>query len=333
MRILYHALAFTAVLVLGAASVAEAQWRWTPQTGRWVNMKNLPKETPELQLEYARGLMMKEQYKQAWRETEKFQEFYDDTEFADDNQFLRGDIRLAQNKHLSAAREFQQVIASYPSTDLFDTVIKKQYEIGDALYEQGLARENRWWPIYRSRPLKRAAEVYGMVVQNQPFTAEAAEAQYKIGLCQFARDNYLEATYEYRRVVEDYPGSEWVDEASHGLAMCYYKMSLPPAYDQSPSELAIRSVDDFKARFPEDARSEELTPVRTEMWEGIAAQRLQTARFYEKRREFPSAKLYYELVATQYPGTAAAGDAQKWLDDHQMVESPFSKGIGRDKVQ
>lgn len=333
MRMLTRIAALTAVLAMGAALSAQAQWRWTPQTGRWVNLKNLPKETPELQLEYARGLMLKGQLKQSWRETEKFDEFYDDTEFADDNQFLRGEIRLAQNKHLAAAREFQQVVANYPSTDLFDEVLAKQYEIGDMLYEQGLNRADRWWPIYRHRPLKRAAEVYGLVVQNQPFTPQAAEAQYKIGLCQFARDNFLEATYEYRRVVEDYPGSEWVDEASHGLAMCYYKMSLPPAYDQAPSELAMRAIDDFKARFPEDARNTELTPIRSEMWETIAAQRLQTAKFYEKRREFPSAKLYYALVVDQFPGTAAAGDAQKWIDEHPMIESPFSKGIGRDKKE
>ncbi len=319
------------VLALLVMQSAQAQWRWTPQTGRWVNIKNLPKETPELQVEYARSLFMKERYKEAYRETEKFEEFYGDTEYADDNQFLRGEIRLAQGKHLAAAREFQQVVANYPDTDLFDAVISKQYEIGDDLYQQGTARANRWWPLFRERPLKRAAEVYGMVIRNQPFTPEAAEAQYKVGLCHYAREGYVEAAYEYRRVVEDYSGSEWVDEASEGLAMCYYGMSLPAAYDQGPSELAINAIDDFKVRFPGDARVADLDAKRVEMREGIASQRLQSAQFYERRREFASARLYYEIVVAEYGETEAGKTAQTWLDEHPMVESPFSKGIGREK--
>lgn len=318
-----------AFLALVAAD-AQAQWRWTPQTGRFVNIKNLPKETPEIQVEYARGLYMNGRYKEAYRETEKFEQFYSDTEYADDNQFLRGEIRLAQGKHLAAAREFQQVIANYPDSDLFDAVIAKQYEIGDGLYDLGTKRALRWWPMFRHRPLKRAAEVYGMVIRNQPFTTAAAEAQYKVGLCHFARKAYLEAAYEYRRVIEDYAGSEWVDEAGEGLALCYYRMSLPPEYDQAPSELAINAIDDFKARFPEDARVADLDGKRVEMRENIAMQRLVTARFYERRREFPAARLCYEVVVEQFPETEAAKSAQKWIDEHPGVESPFSKGIGRE---
>lgn len=327
---------FNRVVLMAAAFAmvsltAQAQWRWTPQTGRWVNVKNMPRETAELQYEHARGLFTQGQFKQAWRETEKFDEFYNDTEYADDNQFLRGEIRLAQGKHLAAAREFQQVVGKFPSSDLFAEVIKKQYEIGDALYAEGQKRAEKWMPVFRYRTLKRASEVYAMVVQNQPFTAEAAEAQYKIGLCQMARKNYLEATFEYRRVIEEYPDSEWVDEASNDLALCYYRMSLPPEYDQGPSELAIRAVDDFKTRFPGDDRVAELDTKRAEMWESMAQQRLQTAQYYEKRRVFASARLYYGIVVNEYAGTAAAGEAQKWIDAHPQVQAPFSQGIGKER--
>jgi outer membrane protein assembly factor BamD len=260
------------------------------------------------------------------------EKWYGDSDFADNNQFLRGEIRMTQRKDISAAREFQQVISNYPNTDLFDDVIAQQYAIGDKLYDQGQLRLNQWWRPFRQRPLRRAAEVYEMVVQNQPFTPEAAEAQYKIGLTQYTRENYYEAAYEYRRVIEDYGGSDWVDEAAHGLALCYYELSLPPDYDQSPSRLAIRAIDDFRARFPQDQRVPELEEIRTEMHESIAQQRLQTAQFYEKRRQFPAAKLYYQRVVDQFPGTEAATKAREWIEAHPGVDAPFARGIGRDRL-
>lgn len=298
---------------------AYAQWTWTPQTGRWINLKQLPKETPQLQLEYARSLMLEGDYGKAWRETGKFINFYEDSEFRDDNQFLRGEIRMAQGKWLDAAQEFQSLISTYPDTEHYNAAIEKQYEIGDRLFERGQEKIKKRWAFWKRRPLKRAVEVYSMVVENQPFTANAAEAQYKVGLCRYTTENYLEAAFDYRRVIEDYPGSDWVDEASYGLAMCYYDMSLPPEYDQTPSQLTIDAIESFANRYPEDERVAGLEEKRDEMQENIARQQLLNAQFYAKRRRFSAAKIYYELLVDKYPQSAAADEARAWLEAHQGV--------------
>jgi outer membrane protein assembly factor BamD (BamD/ComL family) len=49
------------------------------------------------------------------------------------------------------------------------------------------------------------------------------------------------------------------------------------------------------------------------MLERVAQQRLQTAQFYEKRRRFKSARIYYNVVVDQFPGTSAATEAAGWL--------------------
>jgi outer membrane assembly lipoprotein YfiO len=308
-----------ALVAVAVPFTADAQWVWTPQTGRWVNVDNLPKETPELQVEYARSLFLEGDYKKAMNETQKFEKFYSDTDLADENKFLRGEILMAQGKYLPAAKEYQQMLAAHPDTELYDEAIAKQYEIGDALYEEGQQKLDKRWTIYRKRPLRRAGEVYAMVVENQPFTPQAAEAQYKIGLTQHTRKNYTEAAFEYRRVVEDYGGSEWVDDASFGLASAYYEQSLPPEYDQTPSELAIRAIDDFQGMYPADERNPDLADKRKQMRDKIAAQRLQTAQYYEKRREFQSAKIYYNVVAEEYSDTAAADQAREWLAQYEHI--------------
>ena len=303
-----------AVVFVVVCTTAHA-WVWNPATGRWINEKNLPQPTAELQVEAARSLMEQGEYKRALRETNKFDKYYLDSEWADDNQFLRGEINLRQGDFMDAAKEFQQVITNYPDTDLYDAVIEKQYEIGDRFYERGQKRLEKRWTLFRKRPFKKAVEVYSMVIDNQPFQDTAAEAQYKIGLCHFTREEYVEAAYEYQRVLEDYAGSDWVDDASYGLAMCYYEASLPPDYDQTRSKLAIEAIDEFKARFPEDERVEGLAEKREEMREKIAQQRLDTARFYEKRRRFTAARMHYEVVVEQFPDTSAATTAKLWLDE------------------
>ena len=316
MRLFYRGAALAAFLAVVLISAAEAQWTWTPQTGRWVNMKRLPKETAELQIEYARGLMIQGNPKKALRETNKFTEFYGDSPLADENQFLRGEIRMSQGKLLDAAKEFQQLIAGYPNTELYDEAIAKQYEIGDNYYEKGQRKMEKRWALFKKRPLNRAIDVYAMVVENQPFTAAAAEAQYKMGLCHYAREEYVEAAYEYRRVIEDYAGSDWVDEASYGMAVCYYAASLPPDYDQTPSQLAIMAIDDFSVKYAGDERIVDLKEKRQEMRDSIAEQRIKVAKFYERRRNFDSARLYYQVVVDQFADTPFVNEAKAWLDNN-----------------
>jgi len=300
-----------AALLALMPTAAHAQWVWTPQTGRFIDVDKLPKETPELQVQYERQLLTEKRYRKALRETNKFENFYGDSDFADENQFLRGEIREAQGDYLKAAKEYQQVVANYPSTDLFKKVIQKQYEIGGKFY---VKKQKKKWAFFRKRPFKRAIDVYTMVIDNQPFTDAAAQARYKIGLCHLTRKEYIEAALDYRRVIEDYPNSDWVDDASYDLAQTYYKSSLPPEYDQAPSQLAIDAVNDFEARFPKDKRAGELNKIKNEMQENIAQQRLETAQFYEKRRQFEAALISYQVVVDQFKGTKAAKVAQTWLD-------------------
>src|SRR5690606_34956776 len=130
---------------------------------------------------------------------------------------------------------------------------------------QGQKKLQKKFAFFRHRPLRQAIEVYTMVVDNQPFTAEAAEAQYKIGLSRFTLKEYIDAAFEYRRVVEGYPGSHWSDEAQYDLAITYYAMAQPAAYDQSPCQLAIDQIDTFMVRYPDDSRAGDLRQKRLEM--------------------------------------------------------------------
>lgn len=321
---------FAACLLLVTTQAAFAQWSWTPQTGRFINLKRMPRETAELQIEYARSLMVSGNYRKALRECDKFVEYYGNDPLAADNLFLRGEILMAQRQWWNAAKSFQQLLANYPGSDKYDEAIKKQYELGDHFYARGERLAGKKFRLFKKKPYKRAADIYAMVVENQPFAAEAAEAQYKIGLCHFARKQYLDAAFEYKRVVEDYPTTEWVNDASYGLAMCYYKNSYSPLYDQTPSELTVDAIDDFKANFPSDAKNEELDGMRVEMRDSIAQQYLNNARFYERRREFPAAKLYYEKIQTDFADTKAIDPANEWLEKNagiNHVGDKYSEGI------
>ena len=64
------------------------------------------------------------------------------------------------------------------------------------------------------------------------------------------------------------------------------------------------------------------------MRENIAQQRLKTARFYENRREFDSAHIYYEILVDEFGDTEAAESAREWLSEHGDQHRPFAEHLG-----
>lgn len=314
----------TVLFLFAGALCAQAQWTYTPQIGRLININRLPRETPELQIEYARYLMVEGKYSAALSETDKFSQFYGDTDAADENQFVRGEIRFAQEEYVHSAQEFQQVLVNYPDTELHDRAIDRQYDAGDTLFAKGESKMEKKRVIslslFRKRSFKRAIEVYTMVIDNQPFTAEAAQAQYKLGLCYFTLGDFELAASEYRTVIEEYSDSEWVPDATYGMAKCYSEAALDSEYDQTYGRLAMDTAGEFKVLYPEDSRVEELDEISESMHKRIAEQHLQNGRFYERRQQMYSARIYYETVTTRFAGMEAAQEAQKWLDEHPPVE-------------
>lgn len=338
-----HVTRLVTLVVFAASAPALAQWTWTPETGRLVNLKRMPKETPELQVEFARSLLVGKEYTQAFDETGKFIKFYGDSDWADQNQKLRGDIKLSQKDYKDAAEEYQLVISGYPSSPLYDDVIQQQYVVGDALFDKGQTKAERIqsapkWRLDRKirfmkyRPLKQAIDVYTMVIDNQPFTETAAEAQYKVGLCYYTRSEYLEAAFEYRRVLEDYSTSDWVQEALYGLTQAYEKSSNPAEYDQAPSQLTIDTIARFKRQFPDDPRGETMDEVTAEMRERIAEQYVDTGTHYAKRNSPIGARMSFERVINEYSDTKAAEAALKWLQENPPDGSAYATFIGSKPV-
>ena len=90
-----------------------------------------------------------------------------------------------------------------------------------------------------------------------------------------------------------------------------------------PTQMAVRDLNSYGVQ-PDFlvARSKEpIDEKRKEMRDSIAAQRVKTAQFYAKRRDFDAARIYYQLVTEKFGDTGSAEKAQKWLAANPAPES------------
>ena len=96
--------------------------------------------------------------------------------------------------------------------------------------------------------------------------------------------------------------------------MAYTKEARKAEYDQSVAGKAIATFTDFKASYPNDPRVAEtqqiIASLRTEQSRGSFA----IARYYEKKRYWTGAQIYYNDSYLKDPNSSYAAEAKKRIE-------------------
>lgn len=304
-----------ALLFVGlTCATAYAQWTWTPETGRWINIKRQPKETAALQFQYAEELLVEGEAAKAVIEYEKVLRYYPESNYCDLAQYSIGRALDAGGDYEDAVEAYQKVIDEYPNTRLFSNVLGKQRKIADRFFQRGVDREEKF-TLIRGSNFDKAIKTYRQVIDNQPFTDFSAEAQYRIGLSYFKMELYEEAAAEFQKLLDHYPESEWTAEAAFGTADCKYCQSLPYEYDTTATEDAIGKFNYFLRSYPGSSRADEARERLRVLREAAAEHEFQIAMYYHRNMKYESASLYFDSIVREYPETQWAKKAGERLDE------------------
>ncbi|HNZ80657.1 MAG TPA: tetratricopeptide repeat protein [Bacteroidales bacterium] len=127
--------------------------------------------------------------------------------------FQRGFSMGLQKRHEEKARLFAGFEERFPLSDYLD----------DALYEQGRAY------IALNRPAE-ALPVFEKLMQKFPNNILARKAGIQIGLLEYNRNNTEAAIAAYKKVINEYPGSQEAQTALNDLKMIYVAVNRVPEY-------------------------------------------------------------------------------------------------------
>ncbi|MFY9402610.1 MAG: outer membrane protein assembly factor BamD [Candidatus Omnitrophota bacterium] len=297
--------AFLLGFFIVTVSPAYSFWIWTPKSGKWVNPKNVAKESPKEQLDYALGFYNEKKYEEALREFKKLLKEYSKSFEASESQYYLGLIEESRQNYYQAYLAYQKLIDKYPFSERIKDVIERQYDIAGK-FMSGYKRKALGIALPVENP---AIEIYTKVIENSTYGPFAPKAQYKLGLVLKGLQRYFEAEDAFDKVIANYPDSEWAEPAKFQIASCRAAMSRSPEYDQGAAGEAKQKFEDFVREHPDAVLSQEAEANIASLNEKEAEAHFNTARFYEKQRAYKAAKIYYESVINNYPKSAWAAKA------------------------
>jgi outer membrane assembly lipoprotein YfiO len=158
-----------------------------------------------------------------------------------------------------------------------------------------------------------AIEIFKKVVENSQYGPLAAKAQYKLGLVLKSLAEYYEAEDAFNKVVTSYPDSEWAAPSKFQIASCRASLSRGPAYDQVASKEAKEKFEEFVRTHPDAELSKEAEKNIESLSEKEAESNYDIALFYEKQKDYKSAKIYYSAIIEGTPRSIWAAKAMERL--------------------
>lgn len=298
-------------LMFFAVGPVHAFWVWTPESGKWVNPKYSVKETPQQQLEFGLGLAQAEDYAKAIQEMEKLIKHYPKAREAAEARFYIAEFQEKQGELGKAFKSYQEVIKKYPYSERSNEIVKRQYELGTKVLEG--KSNNKGFLVNLGKESVETVEVFETVIKNQPYGEFAAPSQYKIGLYLKEEGLLQEARDAFEKTVNDYPNSEWAKAARYQIALADSERSAAAGYDQKITESAIEEFKDLIEEYPDAELSREAKTHINDLRDKEAENNFIIAEFYEKQKQYDSARIYYSTIIEDYENTVWAGKALEKL--------------------
>lgn len=166
---------------------------------------------------------------------------------------------------------------------------------------------------FRNGGYAPAIESYRSLMDQYPFSDYTEEAELRIAHAQYLDGDYISAIVSFSDFQRRHPTSPHLPFVGYHLGMCYVQQMGTIDRDQTAAQSALAYFMTLLNQYPESPFAELGRFELAKCRESLAAHELYIARFYERRGNWSAAQLRLLLMAAQYGDTPSAADGLLWL--------------------
>lgn len=225
---------------------------------------------------------------------------------AADAQLKAGDMAMAAGDYDRAYAIYNEYLTKYPKGDDFDKALEGMYDVGQKFLE---GAKRRMLGVKMFSSMARAQQIFENIVKTAPFSKWAPLAQFYAGQAIEKQGHPEDAIADYEEVISRYPTDPTAADAQYQIGYVYLVESRT-AYDKGAATKAQEAFEDFLARYPESEKAaqaqDNLRTLQTRENTGA----VNIAKYYDKKKNYKAAVIYYNEVIKEQPGSPEAQAAQ-----------------------
>ncbi len=309
------------ILVVAAASMAQSEAYTLGPDGEWVLTESPEEGGDRAFMAEMRRLIddgtpgqAKVRLNEWIREHKKTNNPYLPTAY-----LLRGDARAAAGNEYRALYDYEKVIRDFPSAPEFVTAVERELAIAIS-YVHGLRK--RAFGVRIAGAEKTGEQLLILVDERMPGSQLAETANIQLADYYFRSGNLEAADTVYELFIRFNLSSRHRKHALLRRVQASIGQFKGPKYDATMLTDAELLIRDFKQEYPLDAERENMDGLLARIEESKAAQQLDKARWYMKRKDSPSAQFMLKRLVRDHPTTIAGRNALDILNERGWLNEP-----------
>ena len=205
------------------------------------------------------------------------------------------------------------VVVALPACSFFGKEDVIPDDPADKLYNEGL------YLLNQKKDYKQAAKRFEEVDRQHPYSEWARKALIMSAYAHYEGTSYDDSVSAAKRYVTLHPGSPDAAYAQYLIGSSYFDQIPDITRDQQRTERAMQALDEVVRKYPGSeyavAAKRKLEVARDQ----LAGKEMDTARYYQKRRENIAAINRFKVVITQYQTTRHVEEALMRLAETYMA--------------
>jgi outer membrane protein assembly factor BamD len=293
---------------------AAAALDYTPQTGWTVedsSGQSTVEATASAQLEKAEAFEKAGDYKHAMIAYLLLTKKFPRSGAAADAQMKAADMAVQAGEYDQAYNLYNDYQTRYPKGDDFDRALEGMYNVGQK-FLAGAPR--RVFGVKTFPSMVRAQNIFESIVKTAPFSKWAPLAQFYAGQALEKQRKWDDAVAAYEEVISRYPTDPTAADAQYQIGYVYL-VEARTAYDKTSATKSQEAFEDFLARYPTSEKAPQAQDNLKALQVKENSNAVEVAKYYDKKKNYKAAVIYYNEVIKEQPGSPDAKAAEARISE------------------
>jgi TolA-binding protein len=216
--------------------------------------------------------------------------------------FRQAELLQQQGEIVKSFEAYDKFLSRFQGSGLYTTALNRQVAMAQSAADGDI--KSSLLGIKTKLSLEKTVEMLGKVRDNAPKSAVAAKAQFTIGQLYESKKKYKDAIAAYRQLVKDQPTSAQAPEALFRVGVILTEEADRGNQNQGNLDLAREAFNDYLIQYPGDSRNAEARRLEAGLGNRDFQRSYDIAEFYLKTGKTESAKVYYrDIISRTKSGT------------------------------
>ena len=208
--------------------------------------------------------------------------------------FRQAQLLEQQGDIVKSFEAYDKFLSRFQGSGLYSTALNRQIAMAQSAADGDVKQSLLGLKTRLS--LDKTVEMLGKVRDNAPKSAPAAKAQFTIGQLYEAKKKSKEALAAYRLLVRDQPNSAQAPEALFRVGLILTAEADRGNQNQANLDLAKEAFNDYLIQYPGHSRNAEARKFIANVGGKDLQRTYEIAEFYQKTGKLESAKVYYRDI-------------------------------------